>query len=477
MHRRRGRGARIAFAVAIAALLAPASGSAATALLAVGPVDDARPALVRQLRQAICAAVECVPWGTVSNQHRLDPTRLRAAGVDGALVGAVAGPADRQLLRLSLLGPRGGPAARYRFALGPDGTLAARALEGLVEELERRLETLAERRRRAEASLAPPRARAAVPAPSPEALPERSPPDTSALHARAPEASPREPEPFAATAPGPESLPFTSPPPVPSPPARAPSPPPAGEASGAPETELSSSPWLAVELGATVGRSELAFQGAAPSPAPLRGHRIPALVAPGVRVELQPAAPWSPGALAGLSLQASYVAAVGVRTDVRGVAHPTRLSWVSAGAAWRSAPPGGARRGWSAELSWERRDVVTSPAVAGLPDRRLSGAKASLGVAQPVGRAWLFVSAGYIRWLPAPDLVSGASPLLSSARAWGIDAEAGVGVRLGGPFSVRLSVEYAGTRYTLVRDPAGLHAAQSAREDQAASRVAVRAEL
>jgi hypothetical protein len=241
-------------------------------------------------------------------------------------------------------------------------------------------------------------------------------------------------------------------------------------------TPPAASPWLAVELGVVGGTRELSFQGAEATPGPLRGHRVPLLLAPAGRLELQPGAWLTDGALAGLSVQGSYARAVGLETDVLGVGHPTRMSWLSAGLAWRSAPPG-RRRSWSFGASWERREVTVTPAVIGLPDRRLSGAKVSAGLTQPLGRTTLSLTVGYVHWLEAPDLVAGRNPFFPGGSAWGVEAEAGVGVRVSGPWSLRASVEYGLTRYGLERDPAGFYAARSAVDSELRSRLALRFEL
>jgi hypothetical protein len=427
----RVRPAAAALLLAIVAGAAPAA--AQDALVAMGPVTDARPALVRQLRQAICARVACVPWGIVSEGGRLDLARARAAGVNGTLLGVVSGP-DRRVLDLSLFAGQPRPLARWRYRLDAGGTLPAGAVPRLADDLVRHLGPVAPR--------PPP---AAGPAPEPRGSAPASSPEPRPLTA----AARLEPAPSGDALPTPE-------------------------AAGPPPSPV---PWFGLEAGALVVRRALSFPGAAPGPGPLRGHRVPAAVAPELRLELQPAAPWTEGALAGLSLQGRYAAAVGAVTAADGDARPTRMTWLSAGVAWRSAPPAGGRTSLSVALSWERREVTVVPAVPGLADRRLAGPKASAGLAVPAGPVSLFFRAGHVRWLEAPDLIAGRARFFPGGAAWGLDAEAGLAIRPGGPWSLWLAAEYALTRYRLAPDPRGLYAARSARDDQLAGRLAVRIDL
>jgi hypothetical protein len=427
----RVRPAAAALLLAVVAGAAPAR--AQDPLVAMGPITGARPALVRQLRQALCARVACVPWGIVSEDGRLDLARARAAGVDATLLGSVSG-ADRRVLDLSLFAGEPRPIARWRSRLEAGGTLPAPAVARLTDDLVRRVGRVAPR--------AP---AAALPAPEPRGPAPAFPPE------------PRPPTPAARIEPAPDG-----------------DAPPAAEAAGPPASPV---PWLGLEAGALLVRRSLSFPGAAPGPGPLRGHDVPGAAAPELRIELQPAAPWTEGALAGLSLQGRYAAAVGAVTAADGAARPTRMTWLSAGVAWRSAPPAGARTSLSAALSWERREVTVTPAIPGLADRRLAGPKVSAGLAVPTGPVSLFLRAGHVRWLEAPDLIAGRVRFFPGGAAWGLDAEAGLAIRPGGPWSLWLAGECAWTRYRLAPDPRGLYAARSARDDQFAGRLAVRLDL
>jgi len=226
-------------------------------------------------------------------------------------------------------------------------------------------------------------------------------------------------------------------------------------------------PWLAVEVGAFAGRRTLRFEGAKPGPAPLRGHEAPFIAGPTIRLELAPAALLGPGPLAGLSLFGGYATTLRLETTLDGATHDTRLSSLSAGVLWRTAPETGSRAWLGLSLSHERREAVVRPAVEGLADARLSGLRVGLSGGLPVGQVVrLGFTSGYIRWLAARDLIAGAPTFFPGGSAWALDLEAGVGLVLGSAVMVRLAGSYVGTRYRFRPDPEGRRFASGAVDEQ-----------
>lgn len=520
MTRRRTRAGAFASLAAIAlATLLPADAAADDRpYLAFGPVRKGRPALTRQLRQAVCATAECVPWGAVAEGRSFRVARARAAGIAGVLVGSVERSGGRPVLTLLLFVDGRRPAARWRLALTRQGIAAGRDVRDLVAALGRRLGGAAAPEVTLPSSRAPTNGEAPAVAgadapPDGARTADRSVTGSDARRAVAP--APPPPLPAAPASPPPATSPpsVASPPaPAPSAPMAVPSPPrlvdptetgddapepavmrlpamtfsgsgpsgPAMAARSVPEVGRAvptHPPWLAVEAGAVFARSSLSFQGATASPGPLRGHDVPGLVAPRVGLELQPGAWFTAGALSGISLQGRLAMAVGARTDVTARSHETSMSWASAGLAWRSAPPLGPRTSICAAVSWERREVAVKPPVPGLADRRLSGGKVGLGVSLPLGRAALFARAGYVAWLDAPDLIAGRTPFFPGGKAWGLDADAGLAVRVAGAWSVQIGAEYASTWYRFARDPEGVYLARAARDELWSAQTSIRFEL
>lgn len=503
---RAGASASLA-AVALAMLLPAVAAAEGRPCLAFGPLRKGRPALVRQLRQAVCATAECVPWGTVADGRSFHVARARAAGIAGILVGSVEPSGGRATLTLLLFVDGRRPSARWRLPLSRQGLASPRDVRDLVASLGRHLGT----------------APREPPAPAPSAaddVPRAASPAAPAIDRTAAAPSPASAEPRPSPAEPPPAGPALAPPvpaaapiaalplPVPSPPRLVePSDADAGEdepersvmrlpamtfsgadrdtarttaSRAAPDAggDLPIPPWLAVEAGVVLARSDLTFQGAAASPGPLRGHDVPVLAAPRLGLELQPGAWFTDGALSGVSLQGRFAMAVGTRTEVAGTSHATSMSWLSAGVAWRSAPPLGPRTSVSAAASWERREVTESPPVPGLADRRLSGAKGYLGVSQPLGRLTsVFAGVGYVAWLEAPDLIAGRTPFFPSGTAWGLEADAGVAVRVARAWWIRIGAEYASTRYRFARDPDGIYLARAARDQLLAGHASIRFEL
>lgn len=436
------RCARIA---AVAVLLWTAAPALAAPRLSVGPVaGDRAAAIPTQLARALCVRFECVLWPKVSRAGRIDPNKASAAGVAGVLTGALERQDGVTWVRLALWG--GAPAAQraWRYRLTAGGQLAAADLRQLEVAL---LDGLGAR------PAAPPAAPAPkpVPAPAPQPLPAPAPPAETAR----PAAPAR-----------PQAAPTAAPPRSP------PAPPPAAAA----PAEAGRPPLLAAEVGTFLARRSLGYGGTGSSSGTLLGFDATAIAGASLRVELFPLARGR-GALAGLGLFGAVDHALGLRTESPGGAKlDTTFQRLQVGACWRSPPLTGARLVLVPAVAWRRYRLAVSPAIAGLPDADLGGVAAGLAAELPVlGRLTALAGVRYVAWTSARELVGGTPPYFPGGSAAALEGELGVDVRIWGPASARLVVEYGSTRYALDADPSGTYAATSATDEVGSARLLLRA--
>jgi len=174
-----GRSWRVAVLVALAGLALPA---AATPRFALSPFGQAGAAVQRQVREALCASLECVPWGEVATGGAKDLAKARKAGVAGLLVGGVIEREGKPWLALNLYAKAPEPVRSFLLPLGPRGLLATPDLARLQAQVGAALGAGAGP---APAPAAPSTVAASpVLRPPPAAAPERSP------QAQAPRAAP-----------------------------------------------------------------------------------------------------------------------------------------------------------------------------------------------------------------------------------------------------------------------------------------------
>jgi len=254
-------------------------------------------------------------------------------------------------------------------------------------------------------------------------------------------------------------------------------PPPPPRKPAPPRAETARRPWLTLELGGFVAHRELRFQGLALGAAQLREYTAPAAAGPRVRVELFPAAPFTPGSAAGAGLFVSYGRSLGLTTHIDGGdARPSELSRLAIGATWRSPPWSAIRVVVAPSISYQAQSASVRPAVPGLADTRLAGAKAALDLelwsGAPVS---LLVGGGYVRWLSAQDLVAGSVPFFPGGSASALELTAGVSLSLARWLSLRLQGEYGSTRYAFDPDPTGVYRATGATDVIWEGRLALRA--
>jgi hypothetical protein len=518
---------RLVHVVAGAALLAWAGAAAAAPRLAVGPIGGAAsPALVRQVGRALCGPSACLSYAKVSTRGEPDLGKARLWWVKGIVTGRVARQGARAVLTLTLLRPREDGALQWRVRVARSGLAPAGAMERVAVEVAEVLTA------NASSTVAP---LATAPSPQPSAPSARSlavaseppvpaievggsAPDTPAPSPALPRPSPGEgdppptsrtpssyptPTPTSISTPSSTAAPLTTAPsPQPSPPLRGgggelltsptprppptvfvrrpivpvplPPPPVLGARRGPRE------PWFVLDLAAFAARRELRYAGAVAGPAPLRELTAPLVAGPDLRVELAPAAAFGGGgAAARAALVVRYARSVGLTTATdTGEQRPTDLTRLSLGASWRTAPVSAARVVVTPSLAYRSERLAVRPALPGLADQALAGIEARIGVeVRPAERLTVLAAAGYVHWTAAGGLLGDSEALFTAGSAFGLEAEAGLDVRVAGPVSLRLVGEYGTTRYALEPDPSGLRSASGARDTSLGGRLGLRIAL
>jgi hypothetical protein len=406
-----------------------------------------------QLAETLCGALECVLWREVSSRGAPDFRKARAREVKGVLVGRVVRGGGGRTAVLSLLSGQPRPAGSWTFPLTRGGRLAEGDLSRLEAEVKAFVQP-APVRARAAAPSAPAPARASAgerpsPPPPPEPARPRAP---ETVRPASPVARPAPARPAARAAPAPEPAPAAAEP---------------------------SAPWVfAAEAGGFLRRRTLEYGGVGAMRAKLYGFDASSISGPRLGAELFALARTGPAALRGLGLFGSWETSVALTTAVpSGQRRDTRYHAYEVGVAWRAPPLGSLRLVLAPALAWRGYSLTVEPALAGLPDAKLRGVAAGVGVEGRIGRAVILARGGYVRWLEAKDLIDGNPPFFPGGSAAALEAEVGLGLRLSGSVSVRVLGAYSLTRYRLEVDPTGTYAATRADDRIIGARAVGRLEL
>jgi hypothetical protein len=352
-------------------------------------------------------------------------------------------------LALFTAGPR--PARAWVLPLGADGRLPRAELDRLVTELDAALGVAPESR-----------AAAAGPGPRPERPPSPEPPE--AIEA------PRPLEPPEPIEPPPRREPSTpAPAPGPDEPAVRSRDAPSVAELPRPVRSQALLPWLAVEAGVEAARRSLRFPPGGTAPV---GYSVDVPAMPRLRLELHPLE-----AGAAVFAEAAYLSGIGLSAGT--VGHRATALQARGGLGWR-LPVGG----WlllepAVAYEVERFTVGSTGGakVAGLPDTRLAGVSAGLGLElRAAGSSLALLLGGRgTWWLDARDL-AGQARFFPSGSAFALEGEAGVAIALGGPLSLRALGDFATTRWSLGVDPSGAYTVRSGRGDSWGGRVMLRFE-
>ncbi|HSN14505.1 MAG TPA: hypothetical protein VLT61_07715 [Anaeromyxobacteraceae bacterium] len=416
-------------------LVAPVPAAAAAGRgprVAIAPVrGDDRGRLGAQLASALCTSRRCVT--DVLDVARPDLERARRAGADASLLASVWRERRGRVLSLALFTRSSRPARSWVLLLGPDGLIPGERLDAFVRELDDVLGV---------PTLPPARPPPPMePSPMPMPMKQPPPPADDATEVRS----------------------GSRPPPLAGP---APSGPPA------PAVHDSVEHGVVMEAGIEPTRRTLRFPEGGTAPV---GYGVTMPSTPFVGLELHPFAGGG-GRGAGLALfaEGSYLRDIELPSGTR--THLATFLAYRGGLLWRIPVAG--RVALVPGIAWEHESFVVATAegvkVPGLPDDRRTGPSAALGLEVPVGRRVTVLAGGRATiWTDARDLAGGEA-FFPGGRAFTLQGEAGLALRLTPWLSLRALASWADTRWTLDPDPSGAYTVRSARAERLGGRVTLR---
>ena len=436
----RGLGTALA---AAAALCGPAlaAGAERPRICIAGVRADAGGTVAAGLAGALCTENACVPAGRVRRGGKLDFAAVKDERVAAVLFGTVASARGGRRLELALLTSSLRPERTWVLPIGAGGRLAPKVLDALADDV------------RAAVRGAPATSRAPSGARPTPAAPRRAEAAQGAERGPGPEGT----APQASRSKAVASLERSGSEPAPARrTAAAPAPDDTLRSRGAPSPRAAGG-LGAFDLGVQVVKRDLAFQGVGSGGGTLQRYQASAVPAPSARLEVYPFAPSSDGWAAGLALLGAYARSFGFESkqaQTPGVTYPTTLQEIALGVGWRFRPVESSRATLRPRVGWRWESFVLKASgggvIAGLPDAHLSGPSLGIDAEVPLaGPVGLIASAAYTRWTTATDLVGGSPAFFSSGSAWAAGAEAGLSVALRGPVSLRLTMAYERTAYTL----------------------------
>ncbi len=225
-------------------------------------------------------------------------------------------------------------------------------------------------------------------------------------------------------------------------------------------------------------RRTLDFGGIGPMDGTLHGFDAASIGGPWLAAELFPLARTGSAALGGVGVFGDWATSIAYTTLApSGERRDTRYTSYRVGGTWRTRPLGPLRLVLAPQVAWRQLTLTVSPSIVGLADAQLSGVTAGIALEARLGRVSIVGRGGYVRWGEARDLVKGDPAFFPGGRTTAFEAEAGLGVRLRGPLSLRVIGEFGLTRYSLDPDPTGTYAAERAEDRYLGARAVGRLEF
>lgn len=397
-----------------------------------------------QLIAAVCDTADCVAATRTTTSGKPDWKKAHRESVPFFVTGATAKKGKALVLEVAVLTQAGPPKVKRTFPLEANGTLSAKNLQGAMDLL-----TGAFSGERANEPLPTPNAARPAPRESP----------TTAAGGKG-STRPVEPldegaEPAATVAPEREG-----PAPSASRPRRKPK-------------------FLVIDAGAELLNRKLAYAQVAT--ANLRQYDLSLFAQPAVGVEVYPLALVRDDLLAGLGVEASVAFAPWLQSRLTSVTDvfPTSTMRIDGGLRWSIAPIPTFALVITPYVGVRSQSFTVSPLadgrrIDGLPNISVLGLRAGLGLEVPVVPGWLdlFGRFGIVPVFSGGELLSAA--FFPSGSAFGLEANAGLGVRLGAVVSVRASFEWATYGFTFKTQPTDAYVAAGATDTYLGGRLGVR---
>lgn len=234
-------------------------------------------------------------------------------------------------------------------------------------------------------------------------------------------------------------------------------------------------PLLAIELG--VSGVNMSHEYTNLSTQNLRGYQAGLALVPRGRLETFPLA-HSKGFVRGFGLEAEAQMAVGLHSAVDGGPdHSTTYRVLDGVLKYRWASEGGFRVeplvGY--RLATFRVEPENGVSITGLPTLDYNGLELGVGLGYDLGRVLLLARARFLPLMASGEFLS--TDYFNSGSLWGLDLEAGFGVRIVGGLSVRLMGEYTRYQFAFQTQPGAVFQATGATSRYAGGRLLLRYEF
>lgn len=399
-----------------------------------------------QLVGAVCDTADCVAAAKTTTGGKPDWKKARKESVPFFVTGTISKKGKALVLEVAVLNKAGPPKARKTFPLEANGTLSAKNLQAVMDLLTGAFSG----------------SRASEPTPPPDTTTKPPPRETPAITSSGGKGPTRPAEP-------PPSR--TEPKPTP--------PPERGESTPAPTSGKRKPKFLVIDAGAEVLNRKLAYSQVAT--ANLRQYDLSLFAQPALGVEFYPLALVRDDLLAGLGVEASVAFAPWLQSRLTSVTDvfPTSTLRIDGGLRWNIAPIPSFALAVTPYVGVRSQSFTVSPLadgrrIDGLPNISALGLRAGLGLEVPVVPGWVevFGRFGIVPVFGGGEILSAA--FFPNGSAFGLEANAGLGVHFGPVVSVRASFEWANYGFTFKTQPTDPYVAAGATDTYLGGRLGLR---
>lgn len=419
-------------ALALAATLTATSASAQRISIPTFSGPSAASAR-NQLVGTLCDTADCVAAAKTTTSNKPDWKKAKKESVQFFVTGAVVKKGKGLQLDLAVLNKAGPPKAKKSFPLEKSGTLAPKNLQAVMDLLT--------------GAFGGGRGAEPTPAEPVKPAPTRDPATSSSVAGKAPTRPPDPPVERTAALSAPERE--------------------APREAAPPPQRRRKAKFLVIDVGVEVLNRRLEYSQVATSN--LRRYELTAFAQPTVGVEFYPLALVRDDLLAGLGVEASVAFAPWLQSRLASVtdSFPTSALRVDAGLRWDIAPIPSFALTFSPFVGVRSQSFTVSSlpdgrSIDGLPDISVLGLRAGMGVDVPVVPGWvtLFGRVGLVPVFSGGEILSAA--FFPSGSAFGLEADAGLGVSIVPMLQVRASFEWANYAFTFRTQPTDTYVAAGA---------------
>lgn len=397
-----------------------------------------------QIVGAVCDTADCVPATKTTTGNKPDWKKAKKESVQFFVSGAVTKRGKALSLDLFVYNKAGAPKAKKNFPLDKNGALSPKSLQGAMDLLTGAFGSRS------------------APTPEPKEDPVTTPPVKEN-----PKSTPRNTEP-----PPPTRTEKPKPAPEPEPEAR-------GETEPSEKKGKYKPPFLVIDLGLEVLNRKLEYSQVATSN--LRRYDLNVYPQAAVGAEFYPLALVRDDLLSGLGVEFGVAFAPWLQSRLASItdSFPTSTMRIDAGLRFNIVPIKSFPLAITPYVGVRTQSFVVSPLadgrrIDGLPNIAFVGLRAGLAIDLPVVPKWLniFGRFGIVPVFSSGEIISPA--FFPNGSAFGLEANAGVGVHIVPVLQVRASFEFARYGLTFNAQPTDTYVAAGASDTYLGGKIGLR---